>query len=98
MPITPATMTPSRTKTPTTIKTIFRTVLPEVVGGGGTFGYGGLGGMGAPALIGTPRVFPSFCGTGRGYCKVAMKSIKKGGAMVQLAQRIPRGMSCIISG
>jgi hypothetical protein len=40
MPITPAMMTESRNKTPTTIRTTFRTVLPDVVGGGGIFGYG----------------------------------------------------------
>src|SRR5258705_4958074 len=57
MPITPATMTPIRTMAAMTISTIFRTVVPEVVGGGGMFGYGGLGGMGAPALIVIPRVF-----------------------------------------
>jgi hypothetical protein len=46
-------MIPNATKTPTTMRTIFRTVLPEVAGGGGgTFRYAGLGGMGTPALIG----------------------------------------------
>src|SRR5437868_15167911 len=60
MPITPATTTPIRTMAAMTIRTIFRTVLPDVVGGGGTFRYGGLGGIGAPAVIVIPRAFSLF--------------------------------------
>src|ERR1700738_2217476 len=77
MPITPAMMTLSRNRTPTTIRTIFRTVLPEVVGGGGMFGYGGLGGMGAPVLIVRPRALFSCSLKRGGYSMAAMMSIEK---------------------
>src|ERR1700704_4645307 len=101
MPITPATMTPIRNKTPTTIKTTFKAVLPEVVGGGGTFGYGGLGGMGAPALIGIPRVFSCCSLNGTRLLQGGVEVDKKKRRVLVRrgsAQRGQRGRSRIIRG